>query len=132
VHLTRLRPNGSDKADVGEPKIMIGSNLGLPIVLAPLNDLFGLAVCEGIENGLSIHQSTGLGVWCAGSASHLPALASVIPRDVDAVTISVDNDAAGRKAATDLAEKLHQRSKLSIKDGGFLRGKIEIRIGGLS
>jgi hypothetical protein len=68
VHLTFLKPDGSGKANVSPNKIMVGGSLGLPIVLAPLNDLFGLAVCEGVENGLTIFQATGLGVWCAGSA----------------------------------------------------------------
>ena len=128
VHLTLLRSDGSDKADASPNKIMVGGSLGVPIVLAPLNDLFGLAVCEGIENGLTIHQATGLGVWCAGSAGHMPALADTIPRDVDAVTIYADDDRAGRKGAIALADGLHARCK---RPGGFLRGKIEIIIEGL-
>ncbi|RWN58465.1 hypothetical protein [Mesorhizobium sp.] len=60
MHLTRLRPDGSGKAE--EPaKIMIGRSKGAPIVLAPLNDLLGLIVTEGIEDALSAHQATGLG-----------------------------------------------------------------------
>lgn len=40
---------------------MIGRSKGAPIVLAPLNDLLGLIVTEGIEDALSAHQATGLG-----------------------------------------------------------------------
>jgi hypothetical protein len=34
---------------------MIGSSGALPIGLAPVNDLLGLAIAEGIENALSAH-----------------------------------------------------------------------------
>src|SRR5262249_19565613 len=96
VHLTLLRRDGSDKADVEKPKLKVGASLGVPIVLAPVNDLSGLAVCEGIENRLTIHQATGLGVWCAGSATRMPALAGTIPSYVHAITIYADDDKAGR------------------------------------
>jgi phage/plasmid primase-like uncharacterized protein len=129
VHLTLLRPDGSGKADVDPNKIMVGGSLRLPIVLAPLNDLFGLAICEGIENGLTVHQATGLGVWAAASAGHMPALADTIPRDAEAITIYADDDKAGRKGALDLAEALHMRRR---RPGGFIRGEIEILIEGLS
>ena len=66
VHLTKLTANG-DKA-ASNPKIMLGPMSGLPIVLAPVNDLLGLAISEGIEDALSIFEETGLGVWAAGSA----------------------------------------------------------------
>jgi hypothetical protein len=129
VHLTLLRPDGSGKADVDPNKIMVGGSLGLPIVLAPLNDLFGLAICEGIENGLTIHQATGLGVWAAASAGHMPALADAIPSYAEAITIYADDDKAGRKGALDLAEALHTRRR---RPGGFIRREIEILIEGLS
>jgi hypothetical protein len=62
VQLVKLRPDGSAKADVEPQKIVIGRGaLGSPIVLAPPNDLLGLAICEGPEEALSIHQATGLG-----------------------------------------------------------------------
>ena len=64
VHITRLAADGSGK--VGDPsKIIIGRCLGTPIVLSALNDNLGLAITEGIEDGLSIFESTGLGVWAA-------------------------------------------------------------------
>src|SRR4051812_8295502 len=77
VHLTALKADGSGKAglDGGDKKIIGRSALGYPIVLAAPNDLLGLAITEGIEDGLSIHQATGLGVWAAGAASRMPGLA---------------------------------------------------------
>jgi hypothetical protein len=69
VHLTRLLPDGSDRDRGEKAKIMIGMSCGAPIVLAPPNDLLGLVITEGIEDGLSAHMATGLGSWVAGSAS---------------------------------------------------------------
>ena len=79
IHLTRLQADGRGKA--GNPsKIMIGPSTGSPIVLAPPNDQLGLVVAEGVETGLSIVEATGCGVWVAGSASRMPALAAVVPQ----------------------------------------------------
>lgn len=79
VHLTFLKADGSGKADVKPNKIIVGSPCGSPIVLAPSNDLLGLAVTEGIEDALTVHVATGLGAWAAGSAGMMPALADAVP-----------------------------------------------------
>lgn len=106
VHVTKLRPDGRGKADVDPAKIMVGASLGLPIVLAPANDIGGLAIAEGLEDALSLHEATGLGAWAAGCANRLPALAPCVPSYVSAVTISVDDDEAGRHYAGELAQRL--------------------------
>ncbi len=108
VHLTRLRPDGSGKAE-NPSKIMIGQSTGWPIVLSPTNDLLGLAIGEGVEDVLSAYQCSGLGAWAAGCASRLPALADVVPAWINCVTIIVDPDDAGRKYAVGLAERLCRR-----------------------
>jgi len=66
---------------------MIGRPNGSPICIAPPNDLLGLAISEGIEDALSVHQATGLGAWAAGSASFLPKLSEVVPSYIETVTI---------------------------------------------
>jgi hypothetical protein len=111
VHLTLLKPDGSGKAEVETPKLFIGRPLGRPIVLAPISDSLALAVTEGIEDGLSLRAAfERLGVWVAGSASHLPALAATIPDYVETVTIwAHPDDDAGRNGVRKLAELLHQR-----------------------
>ena len=69
VHLTRLTPDGRGKAGTAADKVTIGQgSVGTPIVLAPPNDLLGLAITEGIEDGLSVHAATGMGARAAGSA----------------------------------------------------------------
>jgi hypothetical protein len=108
VHLTLLKPDGSDKAGTSRDKFMVGPSSGWPIVLAPLNDPLGLIVCEGIETGLSLYEATGCGVWAAGSSSRMPALADRVPSYVDRVMIAAEAD-GGRKGATALAKRLHAR-----------------------
>jgi Toprim domain len=107
VHLTLLKPDGSGKADVTPTKLFIGSPHGRAIVLAPPNDLLGLAITEGIEDALSIHQATGLGAWAAGSAGTMPVLA--VPDYIACVTICAHPDAAGQKGALALADALAAR-----------------------
>ncbi|MER9936125.1 toprim domain-containing protein [Mesorhizobium sp. M0088] len=108
VHLTRLT-SGGDKHTVNA-KLMIGHGAqGFPIVVAPPNDLLGLAITEGVEDALSVHEATGLGAWAAGSASRLPALAGIVPGYIDCVTVLADDDAAGRRHAPALVERLVQR-----------------------
>jgi hypothetical protein len=115
VHITRLAADGSSKAGTERDKIMLGSSIGYPIVLAPANDLFGLAIAEGIEDALSAHQSTGLGAWAAGSAVRLPALANAVPPSIEAITITVDDDEAGRRNADELGERLLARGVREVR-----------------
>jgi hypothetical protein len=123
VHLTKLKPDGSGKADVPAPKKMLGRGAsGLPIMLAAPNDRLGLAITEGIEDGLSIHEATGLGVWAAGSASRMPALAASVPAYIESVTIIGDNDIAGAQAANSLAQRLADKGiAANVK---FLNSKV--------
>jgi hypothetical protein len=109
VHLTRLAPDGSAKAGTDTDKIMIGTPRGAPIALAAVGDLLGLAITEGIEDGLSVHEATGLGVWAAGSAAFMPGLAAAIPSYVDCTTIVADPDPDGEKFAAELKARLAER-----------------------
>jgi len=78
VHLTRLTPDGR-KAPEDKPKIMLGPMSGLPIVLAPANDLLAIDIAEGIEKGLLIQADTGAGMWAAGAAGNMPKIAAALP-----------------------------------------------------
>jgi hypothetical protein len=117
VHLTLLKADGSGKAAVEKPKIVVGSPGALPIVLAPANDLLGLAMVEGIEDGLTAFQATGLGVWVAGSAGRMPALANILPAYIECVTIFAHADEAGQRGARELAQELHRRGIEVIIEG---------------
>ena len=114
IHITSLKADGSGKAGTERDKIMIGRSIGSPIVLAPPNDLLGLAITEGIEDGLSIFESTGLGVWAAGSASRMPALAEAILGYVECITVVADADDAGQSNAQKLATALSQRFEVRL------------------
>jgi hypothetical protein len=109
VHLTRVASHGFGKAGTETDKIMVGAPLGSPIVLAAPNDLGGLAITEGIEDALSVHEATGLGAWAAGAASFLPALAAAVPDWIECITVLVDDDEAGRRNADELTNQLEHR-----------------------
>jgi hypothetical protein len=78
-------------------------------VLAPMNDLLGLAIAEGIENALTAYQANGFGVWAAGAAERLPALADIVPDYADCIAIAIDDDEAGRVNSDELAHRLLER-----------------------
>ncbi len=112
VHLTRLQPDGSDKAEMpeGQPaKIMFGSPRGRPIMLSSFDDGLGLAITEGIEDALSIRQCWGIACWAAGSATHLAKLGDAVPSWTDCVTIFEDDNEAGHRAVGALTQSLNQR-----------------------
>jgi hypothetical protein len=109
VHLTLLRSDGSGKAEVKRPKLFVGSPGNLPIVLAPPNGPLGMAITEGIEDALTVHQATGLGVWAAGAAGRMSALADTLPRYIECITICAHSDQAGRDGALALADALDRR-----------------------
>ena len=113
VQLIRL---GDDARKI-DKAITIGRCAGVPIVVAPMNDALGLAIAEGIEDALSIHEATGLGAWAAGGASRLAALAGAVPSFADAISLLEDDDPAGRKGVADLeaallARKLWRREQI--------------------
>jgi phage/plasmid primase-like uncharacterized protein len=107
VHLTMLKPDGSGKADVDHAKIVIASPAGAPIMVAPMNELGGLAITEGIEDALSVHQATGLGAWAAGSGPFMSKLVEAVARArPSCITIFADDDKTGRDNAHQLATTL--------------------------
>lgn len=103
VHITRLNAQGEKTG-----KIMLGAVSGQPLCLAPLNDGCGLAICEGIEDALSVHLATGLGAWAAGSSSHMPKLANAVPTVTECVTIVADHDEPGERSAKKLERSLRR------------------------
>ena len=65
------------------------------------------------------------GVWAAGSASRLSALADAVPSYIEAVTLLVDDDKDGRRHATELRERLIVRGikevRFALADNGIAR-----------
>jgi len=109
VQLTLLKPDGTSKADVKPNKITIAPPAGKPMVVAPINDLLGLAICEGVEDALSTHEATGLGAWASGGDVFLPKLADAVQDYVEAVTIYAHSEERAQRCVRELADALDAR-----------------------
>jgi hypothetical protein len=111
VHLIKLKADGSDRLrdPKAKPKITIGLDIVVPIMVAAPNDLMGLCIAEGIEDAINAHQATGLGAWAAGGAGRLPALADAIPNYIETVTLPIDDNEAGRTNTNKLAARVRTR-----------------------
>ena len=120
VHITRLTPDGR-KAPIDPVKIMLGPSAGLPIVLAPANDLLAIDIAEGIEKGLLIQADTGAGMWVAGAAGRMPALTAGLPAYVECVTIWADRDETGLRFAREAA-RIIQARKIEVRIKGTRHG----------
>ena len=79
------------------------------MVVAPINDLLGLTICEGVEDALSTHQATRLGAWASGGDVFLPKLADAVQDYVEAVTIYVHSEKRAQRCARELADALDAR-----------------------
>jgi putative DNA primase/helicase len=102
LHRTFLRHDGRGKADVQPTKKMLGSCRGGAVRLAAAGRR--LALCEGIETGLSIRQvCPDLPVWCALSAGNLDRL--LLPPEVEEVVLIADGDPVGLAAARSAAQR---------------------------
>jgi hypothetical protein len=118
VQLVALNAGGSGKASVAIQKRTIGSPKGVPIVVAPPNDLLGISIHEGVEDALSAHQATGLGAWASGGATFLPNLADAVPSYIETITVVAHRDDAGRTGTRQLARRLAARGFNVLLHGG--------------
>lgn len=107
IHRTYLRPDGTGKAFVTPDRMMLGQATGGAVRLSGASA--PLAVCEGIETGLSLPSGL-LGepatVWAALSTSNLRGLH--LPRQPGRLIIAADGDKAGHDAAETLAERAYR------------------------
>jgi hypothetical protein len=110
VHLTKLKPDGSDRLREEGAKITIGRPLGLPIAISCITDGLSLAITEGIEDALA-YRAAGFAAWAAGSAPFIPTLAEHIPSYITTVIIEqhIDPDGQAQRAVTQLQERLGER-----------------------
>src|SRR3546814_9716901 len=90
LHRTYLQPNGT-KLDVANPRMTLGQVRGGAIRLGEASGK--LIVCEGLEDGLTLHEGLGIPVWVACGAAFMRHM--VIPETVRTLIIAADNDAAG-------------------------------------
>lgn len=100
IHRTFLKPDGTGKAEVEPNKLALGPVRGCSVHLTAGG--VEVALCEGIETGLSILQATGIQVWVALGTSNLATVA--LPTFVRKVIVAADQDEPGIKAAKIAAE----------------------------
>lgn len=125
LHKTYIRHG--KKADVPVPRKIVtvreGALRGAAIRLFPVAE--SMAVSEGIETGLAIHELSGLPVWACISTYGLEQV--VLPPIAQKIYIGFDKDksGAGLNAATKLArrlEKEHRQVLMVEPPGGIPKG----------
>ncbi len=99
LHQTFLTPDGQKLSGDGvKARLFMGAVKGGAIRLAAASDR--LALCEGIEDALSVIQCTDWPCWATGSAGNAPDL----PETIREVMLCLDADAAGQQAAQRMAK----------------------------
>lgn len=99
LHRTYLQPNGT-KLPVANPRLTLGQVRGCAIRLGEVSDQ--LIICEGLEDGLTLHQTLDVPVWVACGAGLMRSMA--LPDTVSTLTIASDNDAPGELATQHAAD----------------------------
>jgi phage/plasmid primase-like uncharacterized protein len=102
IHRTFIAHDGMAKADVDSPKMMLGNIKGGSVHLSPLTGNT-LAVCEGIETGLSVLQMTGIPTWAGLSTAGMINLS--LPLTLKTLVICIDHDEAGINASHALQKR---------------------------
>jgi putative DNA primase/helicase len=118
IHRTFLLPDGSGKAPVEQPRMMLGT-AGI-VRLSPDEDVtLGLGICEGIETGLSLMAAGWRPIWAAGSleAVHrFPVLSGI-----ECLTIFADpkpHEVAGARSCADRWAAAGRKAIVRIPQGG--------------
>jgi len=108
LHRTYLKSDGSGKAEVPKPRMMLGPVAGGVVSLLPLGASLVLLIAEGLETALSaLLAFAEVPVWAALSAGNLERLDP--PAQVTRIIILADHDASGTglKAALRAAARHH-------------------------
>ena len=107
VHRIFLDPTTAAKANVQNPKLTLGSMNGGAVRLAAAGET--LILCEGLEDGLTLLQATGLPTWATLGTAGLVNVH--IPDTVQEIIIAADSDPAGQKAALAAAERFTREGR---------------------
>ena len=105
----------AEKADILPPKLCTGIVKGSAIKLGNHDGSdFRLAICEGLEDALSVMELTGWPAWAVCGAYNYRH--QQIPESIREIVIAADNDEAGLSAARLLAQRLLNEGRtVSIK-----------------
>ena len=112
LHRTYLAPDGSGKAAVPKPRMLLGSVAGGAVRLGEIGEGGVLGLGEGLETCLSVVQACPeLPVWAALSSGNLEQV--VLPPEATRVVILADNDGegVGLRAAEHAAARLHAEGR---------------------
>jgi putative DNA primase/helicase len=114
LHRTYLDPAMAGKALVDSPKKLMTSGInGAAIHLCEAGEV--LALAEGIETALAVHQLEGLPVWSTIDAGNMERV--LLPEQVRKVYVYADNDVSytGQAAAYALAHRLVVKEKRQVE-----------------
>lgn len=112
IHRTYLAPDGSVKADVPKPRMMLGSVMGGAVRLGAIREQGVVGLGEGIETCLSVMQACPeLPVWAALSSGNLEQV--VLPPQVTRAVLLADHDGegVGLKVAERAAARFHAEGR---------------------
>ena len=107
IHRTYLAPDGSGKADVPKPRMMLGPVAGSAVRLGEISEAGIIGIAEGIETGLSVMTACpDLPVWAALSAGNMAKIQ--LPPEAARIILLADHDTskAGIRAARKAAQRL--------------------------
>jgi hypothetical protein len=93
VHCTYLRPDGTGKAAIENPKATFGPVAGGAVRFGMPREKQWLAVGEGLETMLSVAVACSMPAWAALSAGGIKSL--VLPTEATHIVICADHDASG-------------------------------------
>jgi DNA primase len=96
------------RADIPRPKLSLGAIKGGALRLGPV--AAEIIVCEGPEDGLTLHQMLPTTpVWVALGSGNISYME--LPLEVRRVLVAGDNNPAGRKAAQDACEAFRSQGR---------------------
>ena len=115
MHRTFLGIDG--KLDIKSPKKIMPTlkkMTGGSVRLFPLGDDGAIAICEGIDTAIAVHEDMNIPVWAALSSTLLEKF--VPPKEVKRLVVCGDNDRnfAGQKAAYVLANRIAVQEKIPV------------------
>lgn len=122
LHRTFLKPDGSGKADVSRPKMVMapprdmrGGYIVLDKPVKAQSSFFAIGVSEGIENALSVREGMGVPMFVGYSDRLMEMM--ILPNEVQHVFMFADIEpsGAGMRSVAGFKEANKQRDVLILK-----------------
>ena len=105
-----LRSDSTDRLRDNKGKTVTGRAGGAVVMLSDFDEpTMGLVLCEGVETGIALFQREVRPLWACGAAGTLkkfPLLGGI-----ESLTIAADADAAGQRAADELARRRREAGR---------------------